>query len=280
MRFSQARLRAFRKKIHTYYRSHPRTFPWRPPSLKLRKDKTVDSYHILISEIMLQQTQVDRVIPYYLNFLASFPSFSALARAPLQKVLTAWSGLGYNRRALFLKRIAEEVVKKYKGKLPHTYDELINLPGIGPATAAAVCAFAWNLPSLYLDTNVRTVFLHEFFQKRKKTSDKQILPLLQITLDHKNSREWYYALLDYGAMIKKTEGNPNARSTQYTRQTAFKGSLRELRGNILKLLISRKKMSRSEIFRTYAADTRVPALLQTLEREGFLKDTFGQVSLR
>jgi len=209
MALSTRKIASFRKKIYSHYGAHKRIFPWR---------QTRNPYFILVSEVMLQQTQVDRVIPYYQNFIKKFPTLTVLSNASLGEVLRTWSGLGYNRRARYLKEMAKIVAKKYKGKIPQEEKLLLTLPCIGRATAAAVRAFAWNLPSLYLDTNVRSVFLHEFFPRRRKVDDTEIEKLLVLTCDMKNPRDWYYALLDYGAMIKKTHGNPNKRSAHYSPQ--------------------------------------------------------------
>jgi A/G-specific adenine glycosylase len=154
----------FKKEIWKYYRLHRRDFPWRPPTLKLRKDGTVASpYRVLVSEIMLQQTQTDRVMPKYNEFLNSFPDFQALADAPVSKALAAWQGLGYNRRALYLQRIAKIVMQEYGGKLPSDIDILDEMPGIGRHTAGSILAFAFDRPAVFIETNIRRVFIHFFF---------------------------------------------------------------------------------------------------------------------
>ncbi len=268
---SKRRIIKFRQKIYAHYHAHARFFPWRPPSLRIRKDKTLDPYKVLVSEVMLQQTQAHRVVPYYREFLRRFPTVQSLSRVPLRDVLNVWSGLGYNRRALLLTRAAKELVRQRKGIFPRDPAELELLPGVGPATASAIAAFAWNYPSSYLDTNVRSVFLHEFFPNRKKVADTEIVPLLHATLDRKNPRKWYYALLDYGVFIKSRYGNPNRRSMHYSRQTPFRGSRRELRGKILRALIERPR-TLIELRRIIPMDHgHLHTLLHALQREGLIQ---------
>lgn len=185
---------------------------------------------------MLQQTTTARVERYYPRFLKRFPTIVSLSRAPLFAVLAAWRGLGYNRRAKYLHTLARHVVKKWKGKLPREAHELEALPGVGHYTAAAVAVFAYNRFAPVLDTNIRTVYLHHFFTTHKSVSDKDILQLIEKTADKKNPRRWFSALMDYGAYLKGNGVRLNDRSAHYVRQSAFKGSLREARGKILRAL--------------------------------------------
>jgi A/G-specific adenine glycosylase len=244
---------AFRKKIYAYYRTHRRDFPWR---------RTRDAYRILVSEIMLQQTQAPRVIEPYQKFMAEFPTVQALAGSPSSKVIKVWQGLGYNRRALNLQRTARIVCETNKGIVPADYEALLALPGIGPSTAAAVAAFAYDRPGVLLETNVRSVFIHFFFPRRKKVSDKELLPLIEKAIDRERPRDWYYALMDYGVMLKATAPNPSRRSRHHKKQSRFKGSDRELRGAILRSLTQR---ARSPV--TLAESVR--AELQTLDQKKF-----------
>jgi A/G-specific adenine glycosylase len=241
----------FQKIIWTRYKQNKREFPWR---------NTRDPYRILVSEIMLQQTQTDRVVPKYKAFLKLFPTFKVLARASTTDVLIAWQGLGYNRRALNLKRAAEKVVSDFKNKLPSTLPELISLPGIGHYTAGALLAFAFDLPSPFIETNIRTVYLHFFFNDKVKVHDKEILKMVENTLPQKNIRDWYYALMDYGVLLKKENGrkNINQRSVHYKKQSTFKGSHREMRSKVLKLLLKNSKVP-----------LRFKAIVQELTKEGF-----------
>jgi A/G-specific adenine glycosylase len=185
---------------------------------------------------MLQQTQVGRVEVKYPQFIKAFPDFEALDRAPLAKVYGVWQGMGYNRRALALKKTAHIVVNDYKGVLPCTHEELRSLPGIGKATASSIMAFAFNLPAVFVETNIRTVFIHFFFGNREEVADEEIVTLVEQCLYNKNSRMWYWALMDYGTMLKKSGEDKNMRSKHYKKQGKFQGSRRQKRGKILKIL--------------------------------------------
>lgn len=258
-----SRIRSFRKKIYDYYRDYGRDLPWR---------RTRIPYRILVSEIMLQQTQVERVIEKYSHFIRTFPNFTALAKAPLRKLLSLWQGMGYNRRALSLRALAQQVVKEHRGRLPAEPDELMGLPGIGNYTAGAVAAFAFNKPVMVLDTNIRRVFIHEFFQDREGVRDEEIIPLVEKTLDKAEPGKWYNALMDYGAMLKSEAGNPNRRSAHYTRQSRFEGSNRQVRGLILKALVGATGLSALQIVRVTGAEReRVESNLVQMANEGFIR---------
>lgn len=217
----------FRKTVLDHFKQHRRSFPWR---------ETSNPYHIMVSEVMLQQTQAARVAQFYLRFLKKFPTPRALATAPLREVYGVWAGLGYNRRAKYLRDAATQIVKHHGGDVPHGLEELEKLPGIGPYTAAAVRAFAFNLPGSFLETNIRTAFIHHFFQDKKKVSDQELLPLVEAALAGVNPREWYSALMDYGAYLKGQGVRAHRKSRGYIRQKKFKGSVREARGKILRVL--------------------------------------------
>lgn len=156
----------FQKTIRARYHAHPRPMPWR------RTRDRRDPYKILVSEIMLQQTQVAHVIPFYKNFIKKFPDFATLAQAKTADILLAWQGLGYNRRPLALQKLAREVTIKHNGRLPRIAAELIKLPGIGPYTAGAIRAFAFNEPDVFIETNIRRVFIHFFFPPEKTRAKK------------------------------------------------------------------------------------------------------------
>ncbi len=220
-------VRSFRKIVWKYYRAHGRhELPWR---------KTKNPYRILVSEIMLQQTQVDRVKPYYRAWLAKFPTVRALANASLADVLVAWQGLGYNRRAKMLHEAAKELATKKS--FPRTAQELEKLRGIGPYTASAVAAFACNADTVLIETNIRTAVIHHFFPKKKKVHDEDVRAVLTQALPNGKSREWYAALMDYGAYLKRSGVRLNAKAKGYTKQSAFAGSARQARGAILKALV-------------------------------------------
>ena len=259
---SRNRVKQFQATIYEHYQSHKRAMPWR---------QTQNPYHILVSEIMLQQTQVERVLGKYEKFLARFPDFKTLARAPWPKVLAEWQGLGYNRRALALKRLAQAVVEDWGGVLPRNAEGLRSLPGVGPATAGALLAFAFHQPVVFIETNIRRVFLHFFFADRGGVTDREILPLVEATLDRKRVRDWYYALMDYGSGLRGAGPNPNRRSAHYARQSPFAGSNREVRSLILKALLVEPILSRSELGRAAGiSPVRITAALEQLLAEGFV----------
>ncbi|MBU4357635.1 MAG: A/G-specific adenine glycosylase [Proteobacteria bacterium] len=239
-----------------------RSLPWR---------KTRDPYRILVSEVMLQQTQVERVIGKYLQFIKTFPDFSSLAQASLSDVLNTWQGLGYNRRAIALRASAEIVMEKYKGKLPELPEELAKLPGIGKYTSAALSVFAFQRPAIFIETNIRRVFLHFFFREREDVKDSEILALVENTIDRENPREWYYALMDYGVMLKKSYENPNRRSAHYRKQEPFHGSNRQARGKVLKLVLEKREITQKEITAELAVPSeKIVNALKQLLQEGFL----------
>jgi len=263
---SDADIAAFKKQVLAFYRQYGRhDMLWR---------HTDDPYRILVSEIMLQQTQVERVAVRFPEFIAAFPDFKSLARAPQSAVVAAWQGMGYNRRAIALKRCAEQVVGEYGGTLPPDPAVLATFPGIGSATASSICAFAFNLPVVFIETNIRRVFIHSFFPDQNCVDDRAILPLVTRTLDKENPREWYWALMDYGTALKKTVQNPNRRSTSYTKQAPFEGSDRRIRGLILKLLAKGKRMPVKDIVEAIKEEPeRICRILVVLEKEGFLQKT-------
>jgi len=253
----------FKKTVWDYYRANKRDFPWR---------RNINPYRVLVSEIMLQQTQVSRGEVKYREFLKKFPSFSALAKASSADVLTAWQGLGYNRRALYLKRAAEVVMNEYKGKLPSDPATLVKLPGIGAYTAGAVCAFAFNEPVVFIDTNVRRVFIYHFFIDREGVSDVELVPLVEATLDKENAREWYSALMDYGSMLGAEEENANKRSAHYVKQSKFEGSLRQVRGKIVKYVTSSmRQVTRKELQKAlWETEGRIDLAIAGLQKDGII----------
>ena len=260
--FNSQQIRRFQKLVFNHYRRNKRKLPWR---------KTRDPYKILLSELMLQQTQVSRVIEKYKEFLRRFPTIESLARAPLRDILEVWQGLGYNRRAVSLKRLATIIVDDHEGKIPPDIEALQALPGVGAATAGAVCAFAFNKPAIFVETNIRSVFIHHFFHDRDGVKDNEILPLVAQTLDEKRPRQWYYALMDYGVSLKEQHPNPNRRSAHYTKQSPFEGSLRQVRGMILKTLVKDPGMTEAVLAQEINRDVdRVGQCLQQLCKEGFI----------
>ena len=187
MTLTQKEIDDFRSAIIKNYKERGRVFPWR---------KTRDAYKILVSEMMLQQTQTLRVVPKYEAWIEAFPDAASLASSPFSNVLAYWNGLGYNRRAKYLHEACREVCSLYGGKFPRERKLLESLPGIGPYTAGAVAAFAFNAPEVFIETNIRSVFIFFFFSNAvEKVSDAEIFPLIEQTLDKTNVREWYWALM-------------------------------------------------------------------------------------
>ncbi|MBD3196983.1 MAG: A/G-specific adenine glycosylase [Candidatus Lokiarchaeota archaeon] len=253
----------FQKIIYGYYKNSGRNFPFR---------EKISPYYVLISEIMLQQTQTSRVSQKFLEFIDKFPNFTELANANLDEVLQAWQGLGYNRRAVALKNIAEIVVNEYEGTLPQDVEALKTFPQIGHNTASSIVSFAYNKPTFFIETNIRRVYIYFFFPGRNDVDDKEIMRLLKQTADIKNPREWYYALMDYGVMLKKTHPELNKRSKHYRKQKKFKGSNRQLRGKILKLVLKSGKISFEDLKKEVNFETKkINKVVHQLEREGFLK---------
>ena len=259
-------VKKFKNTIRLFYHKRARVFPWRT---------TFDPYHILVSEIMLQQTQAHRVQEKFLQFMHTFPSVQTLAQAPQQQVLLRWSGLGYNRRALYLHRTAKEIMTHWKGVVPSSPDTLQTLPGIGPYTARAIAAFAYNKPKAFIETNIRTVYLTHFFPRaRKKVPDEKIMPLIESTMDRKNPRRWFSALMDYGASLKTSGNRTHRYSASYVRQSPFKGSYRQIRGMVIRLLLEHHTLSRQALKKALMKEERViEEVLISLIKEGMIKKT-------
>ena len=249
--------------IYDYYKESGRDLPWR---------QTRDPYHIFVSEFMLQQTQVERVLKKYGHFILMFPDFETLHRASLLRVLSFWSGLGYNRRCIYMKRCAQIIYTLHGGALPDSVDTLSRLPGIGRATASALVTFSYDRPTIFIETNIRSVFLHFFFGQGERVPDAELLTCVEKTLDRSSPRIWYYALMDYGTMLKKFRENPNIRSKSYKKQPPFEGSNRQVRGKVLKVLVAEPHLSENEIaLRTKTQSHRVGKVLSELEKEGFIR---------
>lgn len=275
---SPQRLEAFVAVVRREGSARYRDLPWR---------NTRDSYEVLVSEVMLQQTQVARVLDKWPSWLERFPTVDALAAAPVAAVLEEWRGLGYNRRALALKHAAERCSEVHAGALPCGLLELLALPGVGPATAAGVRAFAWNLPGVYLETNVRTVLIHELMDDRVGVSDRELIPILEAACDGEDPRGWYYALLDYGAHLKKTVPNPSRRSRHHARQSAFEGSNRQKRSWLLRAVMDDPGRTAGELAgglseaeraagRDPLPQPEVERILCSLRDEGFLSEADGR----
>ncbi|MBN2255642.1 MAG: A/G-specific adenine glycosylase [Deltaproteobacteria bacterium] len=261
---SRRRKRQFQAAVYAYYDNHGRDLPWR---------KTEDPYAIVVSEVMLQQTHASRVIEKYRQFMEAFPTVQSLAGAPLSEIYPLWQGLGYNRRALSLKKLAEIVVTDHDGKIPVEFIHLVKLPGIGPATANSILAFAFNRPVVFIETNIRAVFIHHFFRDRHDIQDSEILPLVEQTLDGNNPRRWYNALMDYGGALKKKFANPGRKSAHYKKQAPFDGSDRQVRGAILKVLMESRRCTPSKLIDALPYDASV--IIENMKRlvkEGLVEE--------
>lgn len=268
--------RKFQKTVWDFYKKNKRdNLPWR---------KGITPYKVWISETMLQQTQVDRVVPFFKAWMKHYPTARGLARAPQSEILRLWKGLGYNSRALRAKKAAEILVTKYNGKFPKKYEDVLELPGIGPYTAGAIMSFAYNQPQVFIETNIRRVFIHHFFHDQKNIHDRDITPLIQQTLPKENLREWYFALMDYGSYLGKTIKNPNKKSRHYAKQSKFEGSDRQIRGKILEILLKTKKISLEKLnqeLRSLSPDLeRIEKIISALEKENFVTIQNGKVFLQ
>lgn len=258
----------FQEVVWQYWRESGRQgLPWR---------EDPSPYNVVVSELMLQQTQVHRVMPKFLEFISLFPDFPALAKAPLSDVLIAWQGLGYNRRAKYLHELAKAVVAR--GGLPDTQDELVKLPGIGKNTAGAILAYAFDQPVVYIETNIRTVYMHHYFADRFDVDDKELLSIIERTLDRDEPRAWYSALMDYGTFLKKQGLGRNNASKHYKKQSKFEGSVRQMRGAILRAL-SNGSLEILELKKAVNADDRFSLALEQLTKESLVTIRKGCVQL-
>ena len=261
--FSKRKHQQFKEMVWAYYGEHKRAdLSWR---------KTVDPYRVVVSELMLQQTQVVRVIPKFRDFIKRFPNTKQLAVAPLADVLRHWQGLGYNRRAKYLHQCAQIVHNQHGGRWPKTISELELLPGIGSYTAAAIVAFAYNQPAICVETNIRTAVIYHYFPDDTRVSEKELRIVVSETLDVNNTREWYWALMDFGAFIKRTHGNRSRQSRSYTKQSSFKGSDREIRGAIIRTLTERTSATVKELCGNGFSKQRVTEQCRRLCREGLIQ---------
>ncbi len=271
MKLSHKTINSFQNFIWDYYKTYGRPFAWR---------NVDEPYYVVVSEIMLQQTQTYRVEPKFDQFISLFPDFHTLADTPLRTVLAAWQGLGYNRRGKYLQQIAYKVVYEFDNQLPNDPDILVTFPGIGKATASSICAFAFNNPTPFIETNIRAVYIHSFFQDKTDVHDKDLMPLIEQTLDHENPREWYYALMDYGVWLKKTLPNPSRKSKHHTKQSKFEGSDRQIRGMIVKLLTENPALKKSELIKNIPrGKKRIEQILSQLVAEQLIQHNKGAYSI-
>lgn len=261
----------FRAAVRNHWKQAGRSFPWR---------ETRDPWLVMVSEFMLQQTQTERVVPYWRRWAELWPTPAALASAPLEDVLREWSGLGYNRRARYLRDAARAIVERFGASVPRAPEDLETLSGVGPYTARAISTFAYGLPNLFLETNIRAAALHFFFPGATEVRDRDILPLLDQAMDRDDPRTWYWALMDYGAALKKLVANPGRRSAHYVRQSSFRGSLRQARGAVLKVLSSGGEADEEALSAATGIEyDRIHRAAAALLSEGFLRERHGVYSI-
>ena len=259
-------IRSFQRRIVAFYRIHGRFLPWR---------KTTDPYAITVAELMLQQTQVERVIPKYEAWSKKWPTWRALSKATTRQLLTAWSGLGYNRRCLHLGKMAKIVETEYGGLLPSEQAALEKLPGVGRYTSRAILIFAHNVPLITIDTNIRRVLIYEFGLPLSITRG-ELEELAWRLLPKRRSRDWHNALMDYGALRVPKRTAPTG-----VRQGKFEGSRRQIRGEILRRLTKSKSAGLSAV--AQAMGIRIESVREAaakLEQEGVVKVIRGRVRLK
>lgn len=265
-KISRVEIKKFQQEVWDFYHLQGRhDLPWRPPQLKIQNG-ILDLYTILVSEIMLQQTQVVRVLPKFKVWMKKFPTAKKLASASRKDVFDTWQGLGYTRRAKFLQ---ESALLINKNGVPAAVNELESLPGVGHYTAHAVATFAWNESYPFIETNIRTVYIHHFFKNRKVVEDKEILSFVKQTLDTAKPREWMYALMDYGSFLKSNGISYNARVKSIRKQGKFKGSVREVRGSIMKFFTTSSILTPFAVKRL---EMRFDSNRVTRALEGLIKD--------
>ena len=257
----------FRKIIYRHFEKEGRVFPWR---------QDPGPWGVLVSEFMLQQTQTGRVVPYWERWMRLWPRPEDLAKASLEDVLREWSGLGYNNRARRLRECARLVAGEHGGIVPATPEELRRLPGIGPYTAGAIACFAYNYPSVFIETNIRATVIHFFFEDRLEVPDAEMFPILESVLDRRNPRKWHWALMDYGAELKKITPNPGRRSAHYTRQSPFQGSFRQIRGRLIRSLVSGGPAPAGELAKRTGLETEdVYKALDALKKDAMVAENEG-----
>lgn len=256
------------REMEQYVHKHYRQLPWRQPLLQ--SNGYLDEYGVLISEIMLQQTQVSRVVPKFTAWMKRFPTARSLANASLHEVLQYWSGLGYNRRGKY----AHEAAKQLVDREPWTASDLEACKGIGYNTAAAIIVYSYNQPLVFVETNVRSVFMYYFedmlpLTAKGKVHDKDLEPYIRAALDEKDPRMWYWSLMDYGSYLKKEVGNSTSKSAHYTKQSKFEGSFRQLRSRLLREIMSAGGLSEEELLHL-SKDDRLQKALKALQQDGLV----------
>jgi len=272
--------------VLAWFEPRRRAYPWR---------RTRDPYRVLVAEVMLQQTQAARVEPAFARFLRAFPSLRALARAPLREVLVAWDGLGYNRRAVALAEAARRIAREHGGRVPRDPTALRSLPGVGPYTAAAVASIAFGLPAATVDTNVRRI-VSRVTAGAEDLGAGRVRELAQAWLDPRDPGAWNQALMDLGRELcrprPRCEPCPLRTGCRYAaghrsvvaprRKDAepFAGSMRQLRGAVVRALRRLPSATVDELTRTVGADgERVAEAVRRLSAEGLLERAGRRVRL-
>lgn len=278
----EQRKKEFNRTLFLWHKKNYRPMEWRD---------TKNPYRILVSEIMLQQTQVARVKEKYAEFVKKFPTVQILANAPLGDVLRAWSGLGYNRRAKYLHHCAKEVVEKHQGKFPSSYEELVKLPGIGRSTAGALLAFAFDEDTPMIDTNIRRILVRTFFNGKNVPSDKELYAFASSLIPKGKGRVWNYAMLDLGATTCTARNHADdcpintlhgkVSDFVYKKpQKKFAGSERFYRGKLLKHLAQQTSLTSAQVAKVladYPHDRAV--LLKKMAGEGMIVKRKAHYSL-
>ncbi len=264
IKISPVKIQTLQNKILNWYTTNKRDLPWRT---------TQEPYHILVSEIMLQQTQVDRVIPYYHKWLETFPTLESLAKAEKTLILKNWSGLGYNNRPLRLQQLAQQLTQKSL-PFPTTYVSLVELPGIGPYTANAILAFAFNQSVPVIDTNIRRVLIHELHLP-EAISLENLQIIAQQCIPKDKSKLWHNALMDYGALYATSR---KTGIESLSKQSKFEGSTRQVRSNIVKYLLENKTTTLERLKSLYS-HKEFNTILEKMLKEGLVKQKENTLTL-
>ena len=278
MNIRKKSVESFLTRLYSWYIDNNRS------ELSWRQEQYLNAYSILVSEIMLQQTQVSRVIPYFLDWMNKYPTVEILAMSSLAEVLQSWKGLGYNNRGQRLQKAARYVIDNHHGSIPDSMEQLLLLPGVGHYTAGAIVAFAYNKPIAMIETNIRRVMIHEFFQDSESVHDRDILEILEVCIEHIalygfDPRNFYWAMMDYGAYLKSnTQKNPNRKSAQYTKQSRFEGSFRQKRSGILQYILEMKSVTEAEILARYPdwSEEDREEVLRALQKDGLVRESGGE----
>lgn len=274
VQLSQEQIKSFQDKILSWYAEHQRDLPWR---------KTREPYNIMISEIMSQQTQIPRVVQKYQEWLEAFPTIQDLAQAPVAKVLTHWSGLGYNRRALYLQKAAQAIVSDFDGIFPQDVATLQTLPGIGEYTASAISCFAFDKQIVVIDTNIRKVIITQFLIDSEEVGGKNEMKIIreiaEQLLPHGRAYEWNQALMDYAGSVLRKE------KITIPKQSKFKDSDRYYRGQILKLLLQKQSITPLELHDHFNKkeqiinQDRLKKIISSLEKDNLIQSSKSRLKI-